>query len=131
MDKEKPLKLYDNYASLGVGSYTTILGEVYLNHAISRTERVGGYFSHHSSQGNIDGIRFDNNFSETGLSAHYSQKLRDYSWKVEGGLELQTFNWYGVPDQSIDLFDVEHSFYAAHFGGNIDFDDAIIQVSDF
>ena len=126
VDKEKPLKLYDNYASLGVGSYTTILGEVYLNHAISRTERVGGYFSHHSSQGNIDGIRFDNNFSETGLSAHYSQKLRDYSWKVEGGLELQTFNWYGVPDQSIDLFDVEHSFYAAHFGGNIDFEDAII-----
>lgn len=126
VDKEKPLKLYDNYASLGVGSYTTILGEVYLNHAISRTERVGGYFSHHSSQGNIDGIRFDNNFSETGLSAHYSQKLRDYSWKVEGGLELQSFNWYGVPDQSIDLFDVDHSFYAAHFGGNIDFEDAII-----
>lgn len=126
VDKERPVKLYDNYASLGVGSYTTILGEVYLNHAISRTERVGGYFSHHSSQGNIDGIRFDNNFSETGLSAHYSQKLRDYSWKVEGGLELQTFNWYGVPDQSIDLFDVEHSFYAAHFGGNIDFEDAII-----
>lgn len=126
VDKEKPVKLYDNYASLGVGSYTTILGEVYLNHAISRTERVGGYFSHHSSQGNIDGIRFDNNFSETGLSAHYSQKLRDYSWKVEGGLELQSFNWYGVPDQSIDLFDVDHSFYAGHFGGNIDFEDAII-----
>ncbi|MBO6631939.1 MAG: TonB-dependent receptor, partial [Psychroserpens sp.] len=37
VDKEKPVKLYDNYASLGVGSYTTILGEVYLNHAISRT----------------------------------------------------------------------------------------------
>lgn len=126
VDKEKPIKLYDNYASLGVGSYTTILGEVYLNHAISRTERVGGYFSHHSSQGNIEGIRFDNNFSETGLNAHYSQKLRDYSWKVEGGLQLQTFNWYGVPDQSIDLFDVDHSFYAAHFGGNIDFEDAVI-----
>ncbi|SDS03569.1 TonB dependent receptor [Formosa sp. Hel1_31_208] len=126
VDKEKPVKLYDNYASLGVGTYTTILGEVYLNHALSRTERVGGYFSHHSSQGDIEGIRFDNNFSETGLNAHYSQKLRDYAWKVEGGLQLQSFNWYGVPDQSIDLFDVDHSFYAANFGGNISFEDAVI-----
>ncbi|WP_299336965.1 TonB-dependent receptor [uncultured Psychroserpens sp.] len=126
VDKEKPVKLYDNYASLGVGTYTTILGEVYLNHALSRTERVGGYFSHHSSAGDIDGVNFDNNFSETGLNVHYSQKLSDYSWKVDGGFHLQTFNWYGVPDQSIETFDVDHSFYTAHFGGNINFEDAII-----
>lgn len=126
VDKEKPLKLYDNYASLGVGTYTTILGEVYLNHALSSTERVGGYLSHHSSAGDIDGVNFDNNFSETGLNAHYSQKLRDYSWKVEGGLQLQTFNWYGLPDQSIETFDVDHSFFTANFGGNITFEDALI-----
>ncbi|MBR9914093.1 MAG: TonB-dependent receptor [Algicola sp.] len=126
VDKEKPVKLYDNYASLGVGTYTTILGEVYLNHELSRSERVGGYFSHHSSQGDIDGVNFDNNFSETGLNAYYSQKLRDYSWKVDGGFELQTFNWYGVPDQSIDPFDVDHSFYMANIGGQINFEDAII-----
>ena len=34
VDKAKPVKLFDNYASLGVGTYTTILGEVYLNHAL-------------------------------------------------------------------------------------------------
>ena len=127
VDKEKPVKLYDNYASLGVGTYTTILGEIYLNHALSRTERVGGYFSHHSSQGDIDGVNFDNNFSETALNAHFSQKLSDYSWKVEGGFNLQGFNWYGVPDQSINTFDVDHSFYTANFGGNINFEDAIIK----
>jgi outer membrane receptor protein involved in Fe transport len=127
VDKEKAVKLYDNYASLGVGTYTTILGEVYLNHAISRTERVGGYFSHHSSSGDIEGINFDNNFSETGLNAHYSQKLRDYSWKVEGGFQLQRFNWYGLPDQDVSVFDVGHSFYTANIGGNIKFDDAIFK----
>ncbi|TXE15610.1 TonB-dependent receptor [Psychroserpens burtonensis] len=126
VDKEKSVKLYDNYASLGVGSYTTILGEVYLNHAISRTERVGGYFSHHSSAGDIEGVNFDNNFSETGLNAHYTQKQRNYSWKVEGGFQLQRFNWYGLPDQDMDVFDVGHSFYTANIGGNIQFDDAII-----
>ncbi|MEM5565388.1 TonB-dependent receptor [Psychroserpens sp. AS72] len=127
VDKEKALKLYDNYASLGVGTYTTILGEVYLNHAISRTERVGGYFSHHSSAGDLEGVNFDNNFSETGLNAHYSQKLRDYSWKVEGGFQLQRFNWYGLPNQDVDIFDVGHSFYTANIGGNIKFDDAIFK----
>ncbi|MFD2915882.1 porin family protein [Psychroserpens luteus] len=127
VDKEKAVKLYDNYASLGVGTYTTILGEVYLNHAISRTERVGGYFSHHSSSGDIEDINFDNNFSETGLNAHYSQKLRDYSWKVEGGFQLQSFNWYGLPNQDVEVFDVGHSFYTANIGGNIKFDDAILK----
>lgn len=127
VDKEKPVKLYDNYASLGVGTYTTILGEVYLNHALSNTERVGGYFSHHSSAGDIEGINFDNNFSETGLNAHYSQKLSDLSWKVEGGFQLQSYNWYGLPDQDIDVFDVDHSFYTANLGGHINFEDAIIE----
>uniref|UniRef100_UPI003F498A9A TonB-dependent receptor n=1 Tax=Psychroserpens mesophilus TaxID=325473 RepID=UPI003F498A9A len=127
VDKEKPVKLYDNYASLGVGTYTTILGEVYLNHALSNTERVGGYFSHHSSAGDIEGINFDNNFSETGLNAHYSQKLSDLSWKVEGGFQLQSYNWYGLPNQDIDVFDVDHSFYTANLGGHINFEDAIIE----
>ncbi|WP_033958993.1 TonB-dependent receptor [Psychroserpens jangbogonensis] len=126
VDKEKAVKLYDNYASLGVGTYTTILGEVYLNHALSSTERVGGYFSHHSSAGDIEGVNFDDNFSETGLNAHYSQKLRDYAWKVEGGFQLQSYNWYGLPVQDVNKFDVDHSFYTANFGGNINFEDAII-----
>ena len=126
VDKEKAVKLYDNYASLGVGTYTTILGEVYLNHALSNSERVGGYFSHHSSAGDIEGVNFDDNFSETALNAHYSQKLSDYSWKVEGGFQLQSYNWYGLPDQDIDKFDVDHSFYTANFGGHINFEDAII-----
>ncbi len=126
VDKEKPVKLYDNYASLGLGSYTTILGEVYLNHQLSRDETVGGYLSHHSSQGEIENIEFDNNFSETGLSAYYSQRQRDFSWKAEGGFELQRYNWYGLPDQNIELFDVGHSFYSANFGGNINFEESAI-----
>ncbi len=121
VDKEKPVKLYDNYASLGVGTYTTILGEVYLNHELSNTERVGGYFSHHSSAGDIENVNFDNNFSETGLNAYYSSRVKDPSWKVFGGFNIGKYNWYGLPDQDIDTFDVDHSFYTAEFGGQIKF----------
>jgi len=127
VDKEKPVKLYDNYASLGLGSYTTVLGEVYLNHELSRDERVGGYFSHHSSDGNVVGISFDNNFSETGLSAHYTNHQRDFTWKVEGGFNLQSFNWYGLPDQTINPFEVDQNYHTAQFGGNINFEDSVIE----
>ena len=127
VDREKSVKLYDNYASLGVGSYTTVLGEVYLNHELSRDEYVGGYFSHHSSQGEIDDVNFDNNFSETGLKAHYTKQERDFNWNVEGGFQLQRFNWYGVPDQSIETFDVDNNYHAIDFGGNINFEDSFIE----
>ncbi len=132
VDKTKPVKLYDNYASLGVGSYTTILGEVYLNHELSSGENVGGYFSHHSSNGGIEDIVLDDNFSKTNLNAHYSQKLRDFAWKVDGGFDLLTYNWYGFPedfytDEDIEVIDPGHSFNSFYVGGKVNFEDAIVK----
>ena len=126
VDKAKPVKLYDNYASVGVGSYTTLLGEVYLNHALSNTENVGGYFSHHSSSGGIQDVRLDNNFSKTGLNAHYSQKLRDFSWKIDGGFDLMTYNWYGLAgalddDTSAMAVDPTHTYNTFYLGGKLKF----------
>ena len=132
VDKAKYVKLYDNYASLGVGTYTTILGEVYLNHELSSGENVGGYFSHHSSAGGIDSLLLDDDFSKTDFNVHYSQKLRDFSWKVDGGFELQSYNWYGLPrgiytEQQIGSIDPSHSFSSFYVGGKLKFDDAIIK----
>jgi hypothetical protein len=131
VEKEKPAKLYDNYATIGVGTYTTILGEVYLNHAINRTESVGGYVSHHSSQGGIDDLLLDDDFSNSKVNVNYSKSLRDLSWKVDAGFQHQSYNWYGLPqpffDQiTADMLDVSHSFYDFHFGADIDFNDAYI-----
>jgi len=132
VEKEKPVKLFDNYASLGVGTYTTILGEVYLNHAINRTERAGGYFSHHSSTGGIDGLLLDDNFSLTKLTANYSKKLRDLSWKVDLGFSRQVANWYGLPQPLFDnttanMIDPEQVYSSFYAGGKLNFEDGIIQ----
>ncbi|NRD20757.1 TonB-dependent receptor [Winogradskyella eckloniae] len=132
VDKVKAVKLYDNYASLGVGTYTTILGEVYLNHELSRDENVGGYFSHHSSQGGIDDLLLDDNFSKTKLNAHYAKNLREFSWKVDGGFDMQTYNWYGLPQEffgqaEADFIDSKHTFTSFNIGGKINFDDAIVK----
>ncbi len=131
VEKVKPLKLFDNYATLGVGTYTTILGEVYLNHAISRNESVGGYVSHHSSAGGIENLVFDDKFSNSEINVNYSTRLRDLSWNVEAGFQHQMYNWYGVPQSQIaqasaDNIEVDHAFFDAHFGGDISFEDTYI-----
>ncbi|MGR7812156.1 TonB-dependent receptor [Lacinutrix undariae] len=131
VDKAKAIKLYDNYASLGFGTYTSILGEVYLNHELSRSETIGGYLSHHSSQGGIKDLLLDDDFSKTNLNVNYRKQLRDLSWKIDGGFELNSFNWYGLPQPYYDAStvgesDVKHSFYSGYVGGRVDFDDAIL-----
>ncbi len=132
VDKAKAIKLYDNYASLGVGTYTTILGEVYLNHELSRNENVGGYFSHHSSQGGIDDVLLDDDFSKTKLNAYYKKSDRDFTWQVDGGFNLLTYNWYGVPqdyyaEDVINDIDAGQTYNDFYVGGKIDFEDAIVK----
>ncbi|MDO7174079.1 TonB-dependent receptor [Mariniflexile sp. AS56] len=137
VDKAKPIKLFDNYATLGVGTYTTILGEVYLNHAISRTQSVGGYVSHHSSQGGIENLVLDDNFSDSKMNINYASRLRDLAWNIEGGFQYKTYNWYGLPenyanDQAFaNTLDVSHSFFGAHLGGDVSFENTYVNSVSF
>ncbi|MFB9058008.1 TonB-dependent receptor [Mariniflexile ostreae] len=133
VEKAAPVKLFDNYATLGVGTYTSILGEVYLNHAINRSESIGGYVSHHSSQGGIEDLAFDDNFSNSKLNVNYATRLRDLSWNIEGGLHHQMYNWYGVPQSQIAAaqtngINTDHTYYGAHLGGDINFENTYINA---
>ena len=130
VDKAKKEKLYDNYASLGFGTYTSILGEVYLNHALSRTENVGGYVSHHSSQGGIDGVVLDDKFSDSKIRLNYASNLRDMSWNVDAGYQHEVYNWYGISPVHTDaamLDDInpQHKYFTFDFGGEIEFDKSL------
>ena len=136
VEKAKPVKLYDNYATLSVGTYTTILGEIYLTHALSRTESVGGYINHHSSQGGIEDLSFDDDFSNSKINMNYTSRLRDLTWNVEASFQHQKYNWYGVPQSQIAIasandIDTGHSFFSAHFGGDLTFKDTYINSGDF
>ena len=127
--KEAPPKTYDNFVTGGFGSYTTMLGELYLNHALSRSESVGGYLSHHSSLGQVEGAQLDSEFSNTKLNANFSSQGRSLHYNLDGGFTYDTYNWYGLPESQFDIFppqnpDVGHSFYSAYVGGEIDFLDS-------
>ena len=132
VEKVAPIKLFDNYATLGVGTYKTILGEVYLNHSINRNESVGGYVSHHSSQGGIENLEFDDNFSDSRVNVNYASRLKDLSWNVEAGFQHQLYNWYGVPQSQIAAAqtngtNTNHTFYGGHIGGDLKFEDTYIK----
>ena len=131
VDKAKKEALYDNFLTFGAASYTSLLGEIYLNHAINRTESVGGYVSHHSSQGGIDSLLLDDKFSNTKINVNYTKKLSDYSWNVDAEYRHQVFNWYGVPQpffnvMNVSSIDPQHKLFGFEFGGEIEFDDMLI-----
>lgn len=129
VNKAKQEKLFDNYASLGVGNYTTVLGEIYLNHELGRGETVGGYLSHHSSGGGINGLLLDDDFMDINLNANYTKKERDYSWCVDGGGLFKKYNWYGLPtdyftSETADTLNVGHNYIGLNIGGKIKFEDS-------
>lgn len=128
---QQTTKLYNNYASLGVGTYTSILGEVYLNYPLSNNQNLGAYLGHHSSQGGIEDLLLDDDFYKSDLKLNYKQQERYLSWGVDGGFGLYTYNWYGLPqplyDQNTaDGLDVNHTFYNAYVGGTLSMEDAIV-----
>ena len=132
VNKAKAIKLYDNYASLGVGSYTTILGEVYLNQELGRGENVGGYFTHHSSSGGINDLLLADDFIDSKLNVNYSQRLRDLSWTVDAGALYQKYNWYGLPQpyfnaSTADTLNGSHTFYGGNVGAKVKFNDYLFK----
>ncbi|MDX1271897.1 TonB-dependent receptor [Bizionia paragorgiae] len=131
VDKAKRVKLFNNYATLGAGSYTTLLGEVYLNHELSRDENISAYVGHHSSGGGIEDVLLDDNFMDSKLRLNYANRGRDFNWNVGGGFQFQNYNWYGIQQDlytqtTADSLDVSHNYTNAHITGDIRFEDSYV-----
>ncbi|MGB1211355.1 MAG: TonB-dependent receptor [Lacinutrix venerupis] len=132
VDKAKKVKLFDNYATLGVGTYTTILGEVYLNHEINSGENISAHLSHHSSAGGIDDVLTNDDFLDSKIDLSYSQLNNDFNWTVAGGFGMQSFNWYGLQQPlfnqvTANSLDVGHNYTNAHITGEVNIEDGIFK----
>ncbi len=131
VEKAKPVKLYDNYATLGFGNYTNILAELYSNFEISRTDNFGVFFKHNSSQGGIDGLRLDDKFLDTKLEGNYTSRQKDMTYGIKAGIEHQLYNWYGLPsfydgasNEVINSIDSKHSYFGGFASGSISIEDS-------
>ncbi len=149
VDKAKQEKLYKNYATLGIGNYGTINGELFVTENINRNEYVGGMLRHHSSQGGIDDLLLDNDkFFDTSLDLTYGNNQKDFSWSVDAGYQHQIYNWYGLRnDFGSDLIDDDRNaivqgidpkqvYQNIYIGGRLSakesfFDEATLRFSRF
>ncbi len=143
VDREKKERIFSNYATLGVGNYGTINGELFLTHNFGRDSYVGGMIRHLSSQGGIQDVKLDDKFATTGLDVTYGSRNRDLSWNVDLGVKNQVSNWYGLPyeniffdDATIDNIEEKQVYNTIALGGKMAmeksfFSDASMQFKRF
>ena len=133
VEREKRIKLYDNYVTLGFGTYSSILAEFYTNFEVSKSDNFGVFLTHNSSQGGIEEVRLDDKFYDTELNLNYNSRNRKSSWNTELGLQHQLFNWYGLPegmnfsDEFVRGIDPQQNYYSAFVGGNLELYDSFFE----
>ena len=137
VDKSKKEKLFNNYATLGVGNYGTLNAELFVTQDLGNNDYVAGMFRHHSSQGGIKGVELNDEFYDTALNVGYGVNNRDMSWNVDLGYQNQIYNWYGLPAEfgstlspgvRSDLvkgINPNHSYNTISLGGNVEFNEGI------
>jgi hypothetical protein len=96
VDKEAREKLFNNYALLGIGNYGTINAELFVTQPLEDNQYVGGLLRHLSSQGGIDGVPLDDDYSITGLDLTYGMRDKEFTWSTDLGYQRQVNNWYGL-----------------------------------
>lgn len=132
VEKKKREQLYNSYLSLGLGNYSTAKLDFYTSQELSREESLDIGLNHHSAQGDLDETELDTKFFDTQLEAAYKNEGRYYRWGINGGLQHQIYNWYGLPLQAgfdealINSIDERQTYYTASLGGNLESVDAAV-----
>lgn len=138
IERKRPEKIFSNFATLGFGNYTSVLGEFYTNLEVNRDENVEIYVKHNSSQGGIKDVLVDDKFYNTSADINYKSNGRYMSYGFGAGIIHQLYNWYGLsPDFSnptqvmqAENAGVDHSFYGISVSGNMKMDDAAFSGGD-
>lgn len=126
VDKQQREKLYNNYATLGIGNYGTVNAELFVTQPLNRNEYVGAMLRHLSSQGGIDGVQLDDKYYNTALDLTYGNRQQTYNWNADIGYQNQVYNWYGLPveymtfdNSTIDGIEEMQTYNTVYVGGKI------------
>jgi len=127
IEKQPRPRIYDNYASLGAGSYTNIAADFYGNIDINRNQQMTIALEHFSSSGGVNGVVLDDDFVDSQLGLKFMTQTRDYDWNtyLKGG--YQSINWYGINKNVLssissfefDNIDPAQSYFHVDAGGAI------------
>ena len=139
VEKEKQVKLFNNYATVGGGNYGTLNAELFVNQELNNNNYVGGMFRHLSSQGGIKDIELDDSFYDTSIDLTYGIREKDLSWNLDLGYQNQIYNWYGLPidfgntltpddrGNLIYAINPQHTYNNLYLGSKIDLNENVIK----
>lgn len=136
LPKQPKPKTYSNFARLGVGNFSTVLGELYSDFQIDRNRNFGIHFHSLSSFGDVDNTILDSDRSKTNLDLVYNSRNRDLSYKAVFGYQMEIVNYYGITlteplllqlDPSTDVAQTYHRF---NLGGTINPNIPVLQESE-
>lgn len=134
LERARPVKIYDNYATLGVGSFTSVLAEFYSNLKVSRSDNFGIFLTHNSAQGGIEDIYVDDKYYDTELNLNYSSRQRRMNWNMDFGAEHRLSNWYGVGEEYRILMppdtELQQNYYSVYLGGEINMDESFFDRTE-
>lgn len=137
VEKSAREKYFSNYASLGIGNYGTVLGELFVTHNLSSNQYIGGMLKHHSSQGGIKDVVLDDFFYDTSIDLTYATFEEKYGWNVDLGYQNQIYNWYGLPidyvtfdEESIKFIDEKQSYNSFYLGGKFNMNEGIFNGAE-
>lgn len=135
VDKSEVEKLYNNFANLGLGNYTSLNAELFITQNISDHEYLGGMFRHLSSQGGIKDVVLNNDFYKTSVDLTYGNQQQNLIWISDFGYQNQIYNWYGIPENfsqvTIDRINPKHTFNNFYVGTNLSLNDHFFKEASF
>jgi len=130
VSKKQPEHIYDNYASVGFGNYTTPKVEIFAHSSSTRDNDFGAKINYHSSSGGIEDVVLDHNFMDAKIAAYYKNSIRTLDWKLGVDYHYQNQNWYGLNENvsltnsQINTIDPEQIYNGFNIGGDIKYYDS-------
>lgn len=123
------LDAFGNYAKVGAGNFTSFMADFYSEIQLQNNQKFNVGLSHFSSQGGIDEVNFDDDFSNNALQLKFVSEERSFLWNISGGLSYNTYNYYGIPEDVVAFFDasigdISQQYLGFNLGGELRFYDA-------
>lgn len=120
-------KIFDNYARIGFGNYTTLLAELFSNFKINNTDDFGLFLRHNSTQGGIKNLLVDDKFYDTRLDGEYASRGRNATYKIQAGADHQLINWYGINENIGIPESPKQNYFSGYIGGSVSMNDSYFE----
>ncbi|WP_299012203.1 hypothetical protein [uncultured Polaribacter sp.] len=91
-------RIYNNYLAAGYGNFNTPYGELQLYHHTRFNNEFGINAKYNASYQKIQNTILNSTFSNFNASAFYKKETRYFDWKITAETQLNSYNWYGLPE---------------------------------